>query len=111
MSRIRINGVDVVGGYNITIRGNRVLVDGKDVTPDNKEIRVEVAGNINLIEIDTCDSIYITGDVGTIKTVSGDVRVGGSISGSVQTVSGDVDCDGSIGGSIATVSGDVKSSR
>jgi len=111
MNSIRINGINIVAGRSITISGNRVFVDGKDVTPDAKDIRIEVAGHIETLRADACNSIAITGDVGSVATQSGDVDIAGSVLGSVQTMSGDVDCEGHIGGSVSTMSGDVRHKR
>lgn len=111
MNRININGISITSGRNVSIVGNCVLIDGKDVTPDAKDIRIEVAGSVDRIEADCCNSISVKGDAGHVATQSGDVDVGGNINGSVQTMSGDVDCGGSIGGTVSTMSGDVKHRR
>lgn len=111
MNRISINGIDIVAGRNIRVSGNRVFIDGKDVTPDAKDIKIEVSGNVDRLEADACNTIFVTGDANHIATQSGDVRVAGNIGGSVQTMSGDVDCEGQIGGSVSTMSGDVRHRR
>jgi len=108
---ISINGLNITGGRNVTIRNGKVIVDGKDVTPDAKEINISVTGNVDRLEADACSKISVTGDVGSVATQSGDVDVGGNIGGSVQTMSGDVDCGGAIAGSVNTMSGDIKSRR
>ena len=108
MSSININGVTITSGRNIVVRGGQVTVDGQDVTPDAKVINITVTGNVDRIEADVCQQLSVTGDVGNVSTVSGDVNVEGNINGSVQTVSGDVDCGGSIGGNISTLSGNIK---
>ena len=107
-STVVINGVTITGGRNVTIRNGKVIADGVDVTPDAKEISITVNGNVDKLEADACSKISVTGDVGSVKTQSGDVDVKGAINGSVQTMSGDVDCGGPIGGSVSTMSGDVK---
>lgn len=96
------------GGRVITVHNGRVIVDGKDVTPEAKEINISVNGNVEKIEADACQKISVTGDVGSVATQSGDVDVGGSVRGSVQTMSGDVECGGNIGGSASSMSGDVR---
>lgn len=111
MNTIRINGISIVAGRNISVVNNRVFIDGKDVTPDAKDIRIEVAGDVEKLEADACNSITVTGNVGNVSTQSGNVDVGGSVGGSVQTMSGDVDCGGAISGSVSTMSGDVKHRR
>lgn len=107
MNTISINGVTITGRGNISIVNGKVLVDGKDVTPDSKQISIVVNGNIEYIDADCCEKIEVTGDVNDIQTQSGDVEVVGDVKGSVQTMSGDVKCS-DIGGSVKTMSGDIK---
>ena len=107
---IKINGVIISGdisGNSIVVRNGKVIIDGKDVTPDGKEINISVEGNINELKIDSCEKFSITGNVGNVSTKSGDVDISGDVNGSIQTMSGDVDCY-NVGGSISTKSGDVK---
>lgn len=111
VTRISVNGLTVSGGRSVVISNGKVIVDGKDVTPDAKEINISVEGNVEKIEADACSKISVTGDAGSVNTQAGDVDVGGNVGGSVQTMSGDVDCGGSIGGSVSTMSGDIKSRR
>ncbi|MBI2064524.1 MAG: hypothetical protein HYT62_00525 [Candidatus Yanofskybacteria bacterium] len=110
MVSISVNGVTIsASGQGVVIRDGKVIVDGKDVTPvDAKEISITVNGNVNKVEADACREIYVTGEVGNVKTLSGDVIVTGNVKGSVQTMSGDVACGGSVAGSVSTMSGDVK---
>lgn len=109
MNSIVINGVRISGGRNITVIDGRVIVDGKDVTPEsNKEINISVEGKVDLIKVDHCQKVYVAGDVGSITTQSGAVEVGGNVQGSVQTMSGSVECYGSINSSVSTMSGSVK---
>ena len=105
MSQVIINNKSY-SGRSIQISGNKIIIDGVDVTPDAKNINIEVNGNIDDLVADCCSTIKFKGTVGKIKTTSGDVMCGNVIGG-ITTVSGDVDC-GSIGGSVDTVSGDIK---
>ncbi len=107
-STVVING-RTFAGKNVTVVNDRVFIDGKNVTPDAKEITITVTGNIDQLKADACSQISVTGDVGSVTTQSGDVSVGGSVNGSVQTMSGDVDCNGRIGGNVTTMSGDISS--
>lgn len=111
MSTVFINGVVIQssGRGNVTIINGKVIVDGKDVTPDSKEINVVVNGPLEKLDVDACNNISITGDVGKISTVSAQVEITGNVSGSVSTVSGAVEC-GKIAGSVSTVSGRVSHS-
>ncbi len=108
MNTIRINGMTITGGRNITVTNGRVTVDGRDITPDAKDISIQVTGNVERLEADVAHSIAIAGDCGSVSTQSGDVDVKGSISGNVRTMSGDVESGGHIGGNVSTMSGDIK---
>jgi len=93
------------GGKSITIINGKVIVDGKDVTPDSKEITISVDGNLDNLEVDYANTISIKGDVNKVRSGSGDISCG-NITGGAQTGSGDIDC-GVITGDVQTGSGDV----
>jgi hypothetical protein len=101
---IVINGQSFAG-RNITIANGRVIVDGKDQTPDAKEISIVVDGNLEELEVDFASSIEIRGSVGKARSGSGDINCG-NITGGAQTGSGDIECE-SILGDVQTGSGDV----
>lgn len=105
-STVTINGVSYVGN-NVKIINGKVIVDGKDMTPDAKNITIHVDGDISSLNVDICEKLSITGNVNNVKTVSGDVNIGGNVGENVKTVSGDVKC-GNISGKVTTVSGDIK---
>lgn len=105
MSTIIINGRVITGGQNVNIVGNRVFVDGRDVTPDSKDIRIEVNGNLESLSADSCSSINVSGTVGNVSTQAGNVKCG-NVFGSVKTMAGDVHC-GTVGGDVKTMSGDI----
>ena len=107
MNRVRINGIDMVGGRSITVANGRITIDGKDVTPEAKQITIQVVGDIHNLEVDSCERITASGSVGALRTTSGDVECG-PVTGGVHTVSGDVTCEGSILGSVQTTSGDIR---
>jgi hypothetical protein len=124
MANIIING-DQFSGKSIKVVNNKVYVDGKDITPDAKEIKIYVEGSVNQLHVDSCEYLVVDGDAntvsstsgnitvnevkGNIKSTSGDVIIYGSC-GSVNTVSGDVKA-GTINGSTSTVSGDIKNGK
>lgn len=93
-------------GKSITISGNKVIVDGVDVTPDSKEISISVQGDIDTLNVDYCKEIKIEGNVNRLNNGSGDVTCNSVLNG-VKTGSGDVECD-TIEGDVSTGSGDVK---
>ncbi len=102
---ITVNG-ETFDGQNIIIRNGRVIVDGKDVTPEVREINIVINGNIDTLVADACQKISVTGDVGNLKTVSGNVDIKGSALGPVTTTSGDIIC-GEVKNSISSVSGNI----
>lgn len=107
-STITINGKTVSGSFkNVKIRGNKVIVDGVDVTPETKDIKISISGNVDSLSVDACNSITITGDSGSVKTMSGNVDIGGNVSGDVGTMSGNVKC-GDVGGSVKTTTGNIR---
>lgn len=132
VNRIRINGVDIVGGSDVSIYSQegdvRVRIDGELITVPRKnpmEIRVlegtihnlltdgsvvckDVTGNVTAKGSVTCDAI-LRGDVEaggsvTCDAVGGSVRAGGSVS--CDDVGGDVQAGGSV--SCDDVGGDVR---
>ena len=110
MASITINGTTYTAANSITIKNGKITLDGKDATPgDAKHIVIAVNGNINQIQADHVNSFQIYGEVGSIDTVSGDVKCG-NVANFVNTVSGDIDCD-VVNGNAKTVSGDISSRR
>ena len=93
-------------GKSISIVNGKVFIDGKDVTPDTKEIYIAVEGDIDELTVDHCNNLHIVGNVNKASSSSGNINVTGNVSESVQTSSGDVDCI-NVGGSVRTSSGDV----
>jgi hypothetical protein len=106
MTTVIINGATYISsGGSVTVVGNRVIIDGKDMTPDAKEIRIEVTGNVESLSVDACNTVHVNGSAGDVSTQSGDVTCG-DVKGSVSTMSGDIRC-GSVGGNAKTMSGDI----
>ncbi|MFM7858674.1 MAG: hypothetical protein ACKO96_43835, partial [Flammeovirgaceae bacterium] len=79
-STIKINNKSFKGGRNVIIANGRVIIDGSDVTPgDDKAITISVSGNVDKLEVDHCNLVSVVGDVGSIKTKSGDVEIKGNV--------------------------------
>ena len=98
---------NVFSGDNISVVNGKVFIDGKDVTPDAREIHISVQGNVNSIDVGACNDFEVIGDVGTVRTGSGNLTCK-NVTGGAQTGSGDIECE-SIGGNVQTGSGDVSS--
>lgn len=106
MVTVVINGITISSRGTVEVKNGKIYIDQRDVTPDGKDIRIEVQGNVENLTVDACNRVSVKGNVGELSTVSGDVECG-NVSGSVRTTSGDVSCK-SVGGSVETVSGDVE---
>jgi len=111
MASIVINGksITVTGGCSVQIVNGTVTINGRDMTPDGKEIRIEVHGDVERLDVDACNQIRVNGAVSKLSTVSGSVSCG-VVGGSVKTTSGAVRCE-AITGSVETVSGAVEASH
>lgn len=101
---VTINGVSY-SGTNIAMANGKVMVDGKIIDDDEKQVYITVQGNIESLNVSSCKKIDITGDVSSVATVSGDVNCR-NVGGSIKTTSGDVNCT-TVAGDVNTTSGDV----
>jgi len=113
MNSMNINGSSYnFAGRNVSIQGNKVIVNGVDITNlvdiDAKEIIIIIESPIDSIDVEYCHKIKVK-ECNTIKTMSGSVYCDGDIKGSVNTMSGSVRAEGSIGGSVSTMSGNIRS--
>lgn len=105
-STVNVNG-RVISGDSVAIVNGRVYVGDDDVTPeDEKEINIEINGNVENVDIDACSKLVLHGNAGSVSTQSGDIECG-DVNGSVSTMSGDVDCS-NIAGNVSTMSGNIK---
>lgn len=113
MGTIVINGQRFRYNESLSIINGKYFVDGKEVkdwyelTKDQKEINITIEGDVNKLDVDCCDRIYVKGNVGKVKSTSGDIEVEGDVDGDVQTVSGDIICR-NVGGDASTVSGNIR---
>lgn len=113
MGVIVINGKRHTYTGSLSIVNNEFFVNGKKVTDWNdieenqKHIDIKVEGNVEKIDIDCCDTLSVKGNVGKVRTTSGDIEISGDVDGDVQTVSGSVYC-GNVDGDVQTVSGDIR---
>ena len=105
MSSVIINGKSYIGS-TVKVSGNKITINGTDVTPDTKIVNITIEGDVDEVHADYCEKIVVNGNAKTVTTTSGDIECK-DIAGDVKLTSGDVQC-GNIGGSVQTVSGDVK---
>lgn len=104
--KVVINGKEYQG-RNITIVGNQVMIDGKvyEGNEEEKAIHIVINGDVESLDLDSCEEISIYGNAKIVKTVSGNVKCN-VIEGNVSTTSGDV-ITKEIKGSVSTMSGDI----
>ena len=94
-----IYGDLVMGSYvkNVTINNGKVTVDGKPLKDvisksNEKEIHIHIQGDIQRLEVDQCEHIEITGNVGRAKTNCGSFEIKGDVAGDVHTNCGSITC-------------------
>ena len=90
---------------SIIINGNQIIIDGVDVTPDSKIVNIYITGNVETIDVTSCNDFIVNGNVTKLKTTSGDIKCG-NVLGDIKTTSGNVKC-GDVTGNISTISGNV----
>lgn len=106
MAHININGRSY-SGRSVNIINGKVFVNGVEAdTADAKEVKIAINGPVESLQCDAANQIAVIGNVGTIKTQSGDVEVRGNVTGGIQTMSGDVEAK-TIHGPVSTMSGDI----
>ena len=102
---IVIDGREFTGG-NITISGNKVVVDGVEQAGELVgDIKIDVHGDVASMNAGSGD-VTISGSCGPVSTMSGDVHCG-DVNGNIKTMSGDVTC-GAVIGSVSTMSGHIR---
>lgn len=98
------------------VTGN-VVINGKSYQTNGGSLKIDVSGNviINGKTVDVIEDkkieVFVTGEVESLQTTSGNITIDGNVSKNVKTVSGDVRVSGDISGDVQTVSGDVKSEK
>lgn len=113
MGTIVINGKKLHYEGSLTVINGKYFVNGKEVTDwnelakDQKQVNIEIHGDVEKIDVECCDQITITGNVKKVKTTSGDVEIHGDVDGDVESVSGSIEC-GNVGGDARTISGNIR---
>ncbi len=100
-----ING-KIYGGKSISISGNKIIIDGKDVTPNSKEITIVINADLDSLEVDVCEYITIHGNCNTVESTNGSIKVSKDIKGDVRTTNGNV-IAGVIHGNTRTTNGSI----
>ena len=104
---IVVNGVNY-SGNNVTIFGDKVLVNGKQVDLKG-QLKVEIIVHADDATISTeSGTVTVNGNTKNIKTMSGNVSTQGYVEGNISTMSGDVTVASSVHGNVSTMSGDIR---
>jgi len=108
MNRITVNGVTYNSKGDISVKNGNVYVDGELLhnTGNEKVVNI-IIGEVENLQVDSCETITIHGSAGNVKSQAGDIKIEGNVSGDVKTQAGDIRC-GNVGGSVKTQAGDIK---
>ena len=85
MSVIVINGKSYRYNGTLSFVNGDILVNGKKVEnweeleKDQKHINIQIEGNVERLQVESCDTVHITGSCSKVKTVSGDIEIGGDV--------------------------------
>ena len=105
---ISINGRSF-SGKNIQVTNGKVFIDGVLQGEDiqDKVINIVVEGNPDLVTVDSCNEFIVHGNVGKVKSATGDVEINGNVEGNVESSTGDISIWGTVGGDVETSTGDI----
>lgn len=92
---------------SVSIINGKVIIDGKDMTPDSKEINVTINGNVETLNVDTANKIQVIGSCGSLVSHNGEINIDGNVSGNVENRNGNIDCM-NVGGNVSTRNGNIK---
>lgn len=106
---ISFNG-KTYSGTMLSIKNGKIFIDGKQVEDDSKEINIVINGNIDSIDVDSCNTIIVDGYCNSVKTTNGDVEISGNVVGDVTTTNGDVNCQ-NVGGRVKTTNGNIRHNK
>lgn len=113
MARITINGRTIEAMGPITMRGGKfydglgqeIDINNLDSVKEAKTINITIEGDINKLDIDSCNTVTVNGNVGKVDTGSGNISCQ-IIQGDADTGSGNIQCD-TIMGDADTGSGNI----
>lgn len=117
------NGVDIHTGKikNISTRGgsigniimgnNNIVHNSGSITENENlnqfDISIMITGNVGQVDTVNGDVNVVKGECKKIKTVNGDITAYHGVGGNIKTVNGNVSVTGDVDGSIDTVNGNI----
>ena len=106
-----VNGIKYTGD-NIVVSNGKITIDGKRVdTDDAKEIKIEVHGDIDVLDVDVCEYVTVEGNVGDVKVSQGNVTINGNAMDKVTNSQGNITIAGDLNGDAKNSMGDIKAGK
>ena len=108
---IKINGMTITtGGKSIVVNNGKVIVDGKPIglNKDDKVFKIEVHGDVDVLDVDVCEYIKVVGNVGDVKTSQGDIDIEGDVMDTVTNSQGNIKIGGDLNGNAKNSMGSIK---
>lgn len=98
---------NVSGNNNIVVCGDLITFNGESVKMTERNIVIQVDGDVGNIEADICSSLTINGNVtGDVVNKMGDIKCN-DVTGNIKSSMGNVECE-NIGGNVKTSMGKIK---
>lgn len=100
---------------NMVIRDGKITIDGvpmdeymeqQEHAAERPVYVIEIAGDIERMDIDECKEIHVTGNCRRVTTHMGDIKIDGDVDGDVHTNMGSIEC-GNVAGDAHTNMGSV----
>lgn len=100
---------------NMTINNGTIVVDGMSIEEWNNRneilvVNININGDIESLEADSCDTISISGNAINVNTKNGNVIVSGNIEGNAESKNGNITAD-AINGNAETKNGNIYRTR
>lgn len=96
---------------NMTIQDGRTIIDGIPIEEWNNRneilvVNITINGDIDSLDVDSCDTITINGNAANVNTKNGNVRVSGNIEGNAESKNGNITAN-TIKGNAETKNGNI----
>ena len=100
---------------NMTINNGTIIVDGMSIEEWNNRneilvVNININGDIESLEADSCDTISISGNAINVNTKNGNVIVSGNVEGNAESKNGNITAN-TIKGDVETKNGNIYRTR
>lgn len=103
-SKIVINS-QTFEGSSMSVMNGKITIDGETINIGEKEIKIEIMGDLDKLIVGASQSININGNVKDLSVMQGTTSISGNVE-DVESTSGSITC-GDVGGDIETTSGNI----